>query len=203
MSDTKKLLRLGSDAPKCAKCGNDDRRVLCRIPQGRRSLILCANCRAERKELSAAAAARKLRQFAADGYPQPACVVCGLAVLRMLERDHLAGAANSDRMQPLCANHHALKSYMAEHGAAAVLRLRDANRSALLLQAAFEFGLGAMLAMFAAWDGVNGETARCIFLGTASVLLLAWAAWNVSADAHFEQLLGPGYDRAIPAPVPR
>jgi len=203
MSDTKKLLRLGSDAPKCAKCGNDDRRVLCRIPQGRRSLILCRNCRARRRPITTAAAVRKTRQFAAAGYDRAACVVCGESALGLLELDHLLGAANSSRVQPLCANHHAVKSYMAEHGAAAALRLRDPERSALLLQAAFEFGLGAMLAMFAAWDGVNGETARCIFLGTASMLLLAWAAWNVSADAHFEQLLGPGYDSAILATVPR
>lgn len=203
MSDTKKLLRLGSDMPKCSKCGNDDRRVLCYIPQGRRSQILCRNCRARRRPMTVAAAARKARQFAAAGYDRPACVVCNESALALLELDHLCGAANSSRVQPLCANHHAIKSYTAEHGAAAVLRLRDPDRSALLLQAAFEFGLGAMLAMFAAWDGVNGETARCIFLGSASVLLLAWAAWNVSADAHFEQLLGPGYDRAIPAPVPR
>ncbi|MGA8575270.1 MAG: hypothetical protein WB609_06195 [Candidatus Cybelea sp.] len=84
----------------------------------------------------------------------------------------------------------------------AALRLRDPERSALLLQAAFEFGLGAMLGMFAAWDGVQGETARCIFLGTASLLLFAWAAWNISADSYFEGVLGAGYDRAIPAPVP-
>ncbi len=30
MSDTKKLLRFGTDDPRCAKCGNDDRRALCR-----------------------------------------------------------------------------------------------------------------------------------------------------------------------------
>lgn len=204
MSDTKKLLRLGSDQPRCASCHAADARQLCRVrAAGSSSLILCRNCRAQRKPLSAAAAARKARQIAAAGYTQAACVVCGEPALQLLEVDHLAGAANSTRTQPLCANHHAIKSYLSEHGAAAALRLRDPQRSALLLQAAFEFGLGAILGMFAAWDGAQGETARSIFLGVGSVLLFAWAAWNIAADAHFEQLLGPGYDRAIAAEVPR
>ncbi len=71
------------------------------------------------------------------------------------------------------------------------------------LQAAFELGFGAILGMCAVWDGAHGETARCIFLGVGSVLLLAWAAWNIAADSYFEGVLGPGYDRAIPATVPR
>jgi hypothetical protein len=204
MSDTKKLLRFGSDTPKCTKCKTDDFRQLCRVRSARGgSIMLCRNCRAKRKPLSGSAAARKARQFAAAGYARPACVVCGEPALQLLELDHLEGAANSGRTQPLCANHHAIKSYMAEHGPAAALRLRDPERSALLLQSAFEFGLGTMLAMFAAWDGVHGETARCIFLGVCSGLLFAWAAWNVSADSYFEGVLGPGYDRAIPALVPR
>ena len=85
----------------------------------------------------------------------------------------------------------------------AALRLRDPARSALALQAAFELGLGAVLGMFAVWDGMHEETARCIFLGVASAVLFAWAGWNLAADAHFQHLLGPGYDRAIGAEVPR
>jgi hypothetical protein len=203
MSDTKKLLRFGTDDPRCAKCGSADRRLLCRVQQGRRSVTLCRNCRAKRKPLSPSAAASKARQFAAAGYAHAACVVCGEPALQLLELDHLANEANSAVVEPLCANHHAIKSYMAESGPMAALRLRDPQRSALLLQAAFEFGLGTMLAMFAAWDGVNGETARCIFLGVCSGLLFAWAAWNVSADEYFENTLGPGYDRGIAAVVPR
>lgn len=204
MSDTKKLLRLGSDAPCCAKCLVADIRQLCRMQDSKHgSLILCRNCRAERKQLSPSAAAQRIRRCAAAGYEHAACVVCAEPALKLLELDHLAGAANSDRLQPLCANHHAVKSYMAETGPMAALRLRDPQRSALLLQAAFEMGLGAMLAMFAAWDGVHGEAARAIFLGVCSGLLFAWAAWNVSADSYFEGALGPGYDRAIAAAVPR
>ena len=203
MTDSKKLLRLGSDHPRCARCKTDDVRLLCRVRGApAKGAVLCRNCHARGKPLSPAAAARKARAFAAAGYTRPECVICAEAALQLLERDHLAGAANSERTQPLCANHHAIKSYMAEHGDMAPLRLRDPQRSALLLQAAFELGLGAMLALFAAWDGVHGETARCIFLGTSSVLLLAWAAWNISADGHFKSVLGPDYDRAIPALVP-
>lgn len=204
MSDTKKLLRLGTDAPQCARCKSADIRHLCRVQDPHRgTLILCRNCRARRKLLSGSAAARAAQRFNAAGYAVPACVVCDELSLQLLELDHLLGAANSGVMEPLCANHHAIKSFMAEHGPVAALRLRDPDRSALLLQAAFEFGLGAILAMWAAWDGVQGATARCIFLGVGSGLLLGWAAWNISADAYFEGVLGRGYDLAIPAPVLR
>jgi hypothetical protein len=67
----------------------------------------------------------------------------------------------------------------------AALRLRDLDRRALVLQAAFEFGLAAILAMFAVWEGANEETARCIFFGVASAGLFAWATWNVAADEYF------------------
>ena len=54
---------------------------------------------------------------------------------------------------------------MFEHGPLAALRLRDPQRRALMLQAAFEFGLAAILAMFAIWEGADEETARCVFFG--------------------------------------
>jgi hypothetical protein len=202
-SDTKKLLRFGTDDPRCAKCGTNDYRLLCNVPRGKRTIILCRNCKALRKPRSAKAESRKAKRLADAGYFEPTCVVCYEPTLQVLEIDHLSGIANSDVTEPLCANHHAIKSYMAETGPMAVLRLRDPERSALLLQAAFEFGIGSILGMFAIWDGAHGETARCIFLGVSSGILIAWALWNVSADSHFETILGPGYDRAIPASVPR
>ncbi len=191
-NDTKKLLRLGTDRPRCASCRTDDFRQLCSVHDARgRRRILCRNCRAKHKRLSAAAAARKRRQFAADGYEQPACVVCGEPALQLLERDHLTGAANSGSTEPLCANHHAIKSYMAEHGLMAALRLRDPERSALLLQAAFEFGLGAMLGMFAVGTA-RTERRHAASSWVASVLLFAWAAWNVSADCVLRGCTGTG-----------
>ena len=202
MSDTKKLLRLGSDRPRCADCGTDDYRTHCRIRRGKRGLlIICRSCLAKRKRLSPRAAAQKAARFAADGYEQAACVVCGSTALQMLERDHIAGDANSQFVEPLCARHHAIKSYQAEHGPMAALRLRDPQRSALLLQAAFEFGLAAILGMMAAVEGDNAS--RAVFFGAVAVALGAWALWNISADEYFSGVLGPGYDRAILATVPR
>jgi hypothetical protein len=203
MNDTKKLLRFGTDDPRCAKCGLADRRSLCRVQQGRRSVILCRNCRALRKPLSPKAAAQKAKRFEDEGYYRPACVVCEHPVLQVLELDHLANEANSAVVEPLCTNHHAVKSYVAESGPMAALRLRDPQRSALVLQAAFEFGLGAVLGMWAVWDGMHEETARSVFLGVAAGMLIAWALWNLSADEYFENTFGPGYDRAIAAAVPR
>lgn len=198
---TKKLLRFGTAEPRCSKCGNSDDRFLCCMKAT--AAILCRNCRAKSKPLSAKAAAQRARRLKEAGYYKPECVICLDSALQILELDHLAGAANSTAVEPLCANHHAIKSFMAESWPMAALRLRDPNRSALLLQAAFELGLGAVLSMFAAWDGMHEETARSVFLGIAAAVLIAWAIWNISADAHFETVLGPGYDRAIAAEVPR
>jgi hypothetical protein len=202
MSDTKKLLRMGSDAPRCATCGNDDRRLLCRIPQGRRSLILCRNCRAQRKPHRPKAVAQKAKRFRDQGYYRPACVICEHPVLQVLELDHVANAANSDLVAPLCANHHAIKSYQAEGGPMAALRTRDPRRSALAFEAAFDFGLAAIFGTMAAVDG-NEHIARAVFFGLVAAALVAWGVWNLSADDYFARVLGPGYDRAIPAPVPR
>lgn len=204
MNDTKKLLRFGTDSPKCEICGTDDFRVLCRRRgTGKSPRAVCRKCLARRKAVSARAATQKARRFQAAGYASPACVVCGEPTLKLLELDHLAGAANADIIEPLCANCHAIKSHAAETGAMAALRLRDPNRSALQLQAAFEFGLAAVLGMFAVWDGARAETARSVFFGVAAGALVAWALWNLAADSHFACMWGPGYDRAVPAAVPR
>jgi hypothetical protein len=198
---TKKLLRFGTDCPKCAKCGRSDDRYLGRMKAT--GWMICRNCRAKRKPLSTKAAAQKASRFSDAGYSKAACVICEDASLQVLELDHIAGEANSSFVEPLCANHHAIKSHMAESGPMAALRLRDPDRSALALQAAFELGLSAILGMFAVWDGMREETARSVFLGVAAAVLVAWAIWNLAADAHFEKVLGAGYDRAIAAEVPQ
>jgi hypothetical protein len=201
----KKLLRFGTDSPQCAKCKTTDERVLCRIagPGKASHTILCHNCKGRRGKLSPKASTQKARRFADAGYPDPACVICGEPTLQILERDHVAHAANSEFIAPLCGNHHAIKSHMAETAPMAALRLRDPERRALVLQAAFEFGLAAILAMFAVWEGANEETARCIFFGVASAGLFAWATWNVAADEYLAVAYGLDYDRGVPLPAPR
>lgn len=203
--DTKKLLRFGTDHPRCERCKTDDVRVLCRVPSpGKASpLILCHNCKDKRGKTSRKASERKARLIADAGYFEPVCVICDEPNLQILERDHVAHAANSDFVAPLCGNHHAVKSHLFETGPMAALRLRDPQRRALVLQAAFEFGLAAILAMIAIWDGADEETARCVVFGLASVGLFAWATWNLAADEHFAALYGADYDRAVPLPVPR
>ncbi|MEO8909524.1 MAG: hypothetical protein ABI408_04780 [Gemmatimonadaceae bacterium] len=202
---TKKLLRFGTDRPRCGSCKTTDVRVLCRIasPGKASQAILCHNCRDRRRKLSGKASAQKASRFADAGYFCPACVICDDPALQVLERDHVAHAANSDFVAPLCGNHHAIKSHIAESGAMADLRLRDPERRALVLQAAFEFGLTAILAMFAVWEGADEQTARCVFFGLASAGLFAWATWNLAADSHFAVTYGHDYDRGVPLPVPR
>lgn len=203
--DTKKLLRFGTDDPRCERCKTDDVRVLCLVARpGKAShAILCHYCRDKRGKLSPKASAAKARRFAEAGYFKPACVVCNEPALQLLELDHLDGEANSNRTEPLCGNHHAIKSYWAEHGPMAALRLRDPQRRALVVQAAFEFGLAAILALFAMWEGANEEAARAIFFGVASAGLFAWATWNLAADEYFAGAYGVDYDSAVPLPVPR
>jgi hypothetical protein len=202
-SQTKKLLRFGTDRPECADCQTNDTRLLCRVKDSaqRTDLVLCRNCNAKRKPLSAKTATQKANRFKDAGYFKPACVICEEPNLQILELDHTAGKANSTIAEPLCANHHATKSFMAESGPMAVLRLRDPNRSALLLQAAFELGLAAILGGMAVIDGAQ-ETARSVWWGLLAIALVGWALWNIAADSHFEKILGPGYDRAIPAEIP-
>lgn len=202
-NDTKKLLRFRTDRPQCQKCGLTDWRQLCNvaIKQNGGKTILCRNCLAKQKTPSEKALLRKAKRFRDAGYFEPACVVC-LEPLQILEYDHLDGRANSDLAEPLCPNHHAIKSYMAESGPMATLRVGDPARTALAFEAAFDFGLASMLGIMAAADS-GDHTARAVFFGFVAAALFAWGCWNLSADRYFIDLLGPSYDRAIPATVPR
>jgi hypothetical protein len=201
MSDTKKLLRFGSAEPRCDRCGTTDITMLCRVPAPRKASqsILCRNCKGRATNVTPKATGQKARRFEVAGYFEPTCVVCNDDTLQILELDHVANAANSNLLAPLCANHHAVKSHGAETGLMAALRLRDPARRALVLQAAFELGGAAILTMMAAWDGTHGQAARAIFLAAFAVGLAAWAAWNLNADARLAATHGDDYDRTLPA----
>jgi predicted metal-binding protein len=202
-SPTKKLLRFGTDAPQCGGCPSTDTRTLCRVKQlGKADLILCSSCSAKRKPPSAKATARKLKRFEDAGYYEVLCVICSDSNVQVLELDHMANKINSGLSEPLCANHHAIKSHMAESGPMALLRLRDPDRTALALEAVFNFGLAAILGMMAASDGTENAS-RAGFFAIVALALVAWGVWNLAADAHFKNVLGPTYDRAIPAVIPR
>jgi hypothetical protein len=202
-SPTKKLLRFGTDAPQCADCPSTDTRTLCRIVRpGKGDLILCRSCNAERKSPSAKATARKVKRFEDAGYYKAVCVICSDSNVQVLELDHMANETNSGLVEPLCANHHAIKSHVAESGPMEVLRLRDPDRTALALEAAFDFGLATILGMMAVSDG-NENASRAVFFAAVALALVAWGLWNLAADDHFKNVLGPGYDRAIPAQIPR
>jgi hypothetical protein len=202
-SPTKKLLLFGTDAPGCASCPATDTRTLCRVKRpGSPDLILCHTCNAKRKSPSPKATARKVKRFEDAGYYQAVCVICSDPNVQVLELDHMANEANSALSEPLCANHHAIKSHMAESGPMAALRLRDPDRTALALEATFDFGLAAILGMMAVSDGTE-NVSRAVFFAAVALALIAWAIWNLAADAHFKNVLGPTYDRAIPAEIPR
>jgi hypothetical protein len=202
-SPTKKLLRFGTDAPQCVDCHSPDTRILCRVKRpGKADLILCRSCNARRKSPSAKATARKAKRFEDAGYYKVVCVICSDPNVQVLELDHMANETNSGLVEPLCANHHAIKSHVAESGPMVVLRLRDPDRTALALEAAFDFGLATILGMMAASDGTENAS-RAGFFAIVALALVAWGFWNLAADAHFKNVLGPAYDRAIPAEIPR
>ncbi len=199
---TNKLLRLKTEQPFCIYCGMTDCRCLLRPDE--RSMLRCRNCDAKRRRWTTEALDQRLAAFQAAGYRTPACVACNESDLRTLECDHLAGEANSSFIEPLCLNCHAIKSDEAEDAPWASLRLRDPERSALVLQAAFEFGLAVVLGLYVAASSDDpSEAARTAFFGLAAAALIAWALWNLAANEHFTSILGPGYDKAINAEVPR
>jgi hypothetical protein len=203
----KKLLMFGVSCPICIDCSMGDIRCLCRrigSPKNDQSSSpICCNCRCKRKNPSSIALNRKLKRYRDAGYPQPTCTICNESDLRTLELDHLAGEANSGLVGPLCANCHAMKSDD-EQDRPIDLRRRDPDRSALVLQAAFDFGLAIILGAYAvaAWGEDDGQPTRAVFWGLIAAALVAWAIWDLAADEHFTNILGPGYDHAIAAPVP-
>jgi hypothetical protein len=194
----RKELRFDVDDPMCVVCSEMDIGMLCK-PNDHRRAVLCRNCNDRKKTMTAKSAKAKARLFEEAGYSKPSCVVCGEASMQLLERDHVENDANSQLQVPLCLNHHAIKSQSAEVEPTATLRLRDPNRRALELQAAFEFGAAAILGMIAVWDGANEQTARAIFFGVISAGLLLWALWNVQADAHLVSTYGVEYGSTLPA----
>jgi hypothetical protein len=196
----KKLVKLGTDSPVCLYCEVTDCRCLLALGGiGDETTVCCHNCRAKRKIISGKALERKRKRFAEAGYPQPACVVCNESDLRALEGDHLSGDANSVSIEPLCLNHHAIKSDDAEDHFPQ-LRLRDPNRPALLKQAAFEIGLALVLLLMASLR--DEADALSVFFGMTAISLFGWAAWNVAADRYFAEALGIGYDKNITIKVP-
>jgi hypothetical protein len=202
-SPTRKLLRFGTDSPRCSTCPCTDARILCRVKRpGNAAVILCRSCNAKRKSPSAKVTARKVKRFEDAGYYKAVCVVCSDPNVQVLELDHMANETNSSFVEPLCANHHAIKSHVAESGPMAVVRLRDPNRTALALEAAFDFGLATILGMMAVSDG-SENASRAVFFAAIALALVAWGLWNIAADEHFKNVLGPAYDRAIPAEIPR
>jgi hypothetical protein len=194
----RKEQRFDVDDPRCATCGTSEIGMLCQ-PRKSDEPIVCRNCKGRSKPLIDKSRKQKVRRFEEAGYCKPACVVCYEPDIKILELDHVENAANSNVLVPLCSNHHAIKSQSAEVGPMAALRLRDTDRRALELQAAFEFGAAAILGMIAVWDGANDQVPRAVFLGVLSAGLLLWALWNVQADAHLASKYGSDYGSILPA----
>jgi hypothetical protein len=194
-------LRLGSPHPHCAVCGMDNLQALCRTRKtaARPSRVLCANDRLRQRHLSDRAIEARLRTFALAGYHDPTCFICGENDLRTLELQHVVGRANSGLVVPYCGNCHAIASDYQEDLPLNLLA-HGVERSPLLLQAAFDFGLA--IAVGALSIHATGAT-ETTFWALAAVALVAWAVWNIAADQHFSTALGPGYGDAVPAPVPR
>lgn len=197
----KKYVKLGTGSPICSYCCMSDCRCLF-IPKARRNgrgTISCRNCYAKSKPMSSKALDRRRKRFEDAGYVEPACIACQEGDLRALELDHVAGSANSALVEPLCLNHHAIKSDSAEDHFPE-LRLRDVGRSALAKQAAFEIGLALVLVLIVTLRDEADSLA--VFFGMVSVTLLGWASWNIKADDYFHNQFGFDYDRAINAEVP-
>jgi hypothetical protein len=193
----RKEQRFGVDDPQCMRCGNAEIGMLCQ-PRRAYQSILCRNCKGRAKPVTDKSRQQKMRRFEMAGYSKPTCVVCGESEVQILELDHVENATNSEFLVPLCSNHHAVKSQSAEVGPMAALRLRDSNRRALELQAAFEFGAAAIIGMIAVWDGANEQVPRAVFLGVLSASLILWALWNVRADAHLVSRYGMDYGTMLP-----
>jgi hypothetical protein len=123
------------------------------------------------------------QKFARFGYPHPRCAICGEDRVVMLERHHLAGAANSAFSVPLCANHHHLLSD-AQEDLLPDLRRRDEARSPLLKAAAMADGAAAFFEPFAAQQR-------------------QWATYFTELDRHLTTKFGPDWWRQNPKEVPK
>lgn len=201
-----KRLQLGVPNPECIDCHRGDIRYLHRVkPKNRIGLpagsIICRNCRKRRGEWSEASLKRKRSAFEALGYPDPKCSACGEVDLRTLELHHIASKANSALEVPLCVNCHAVQSDMQED-APIDFRLPDAKGRPLVMQAAFEFGLGCMFMAVAAMKSLENKSFG-VALGLIAFLLFAWCIWNIAADKHFVEKYGADYCEGVPAQVPR
>jgi hypothetical protein len=197
----KRLLRLGDSSPRCGDCGFDDFRALSSFSKrgSDRARMICANDRLKQGGLSPNASANKLRRFAAAGYDDPSCLLCGESHLKALELHHVAASANSALPVPLCGNCHAVASDQQED-LPVDLRLRDSERRPLLLQAAFNFGL-AILTGIISVDA--GDATKTAFWAMVTVALIAWAVWDIAADTDFAARFGPDYSAGVSAPVPQ
>jgi hypothetical protein len=195
----KKRQRLGFPDPHCAVCEMNDIRSLARIAGSadREGIVLCSNDRKKARPMREPTRQKRLRLFARAGYVDPSCLLCGERDLRTLELHHLCGEANSSFVVPLCRNCHDVVSDGQE--AFGFLRLRDINRRPLVLQAAFDVGLGLIAGSMAV---CAPDTTRQVCWGLAAAVLVAWAVWNLAADNHFADLYGADYSSGVPAPVP-
>lgn len=202
----RKRLRLGIPNAECIDCHRFDIRYLHLVgPKTRIDVptgsIICGNCRKKRSKWRPASLKRKVSTFEKAGYPDPQCVTCGEPELRTLELHHLEAAVNSDLLVPLCVNCHAIQSDMQED-APIDFRLPDPNRRPLVLQAAFEFGLGSILIAIAAIESTD-KPSYSIALGLIAIVLIGWAIWNISADKYFSQKWGLDYAAGVPIKVPQ
>jgi hypothetical protein len=122
-------------------------------------------------------------KFARLGFPNPSCAVCGEMRIQLLELHHIAGAANSDQVVPLCVKCHRLVSD-AQEDFGLDLRRRDESRSPLLKAAALNDGAAALFVPYAAH-------------------LQQWSAFFAALDQHLTDRFGPGWWRQFPKGPPR
>jgi len=193
--------RSGIASPWCsnAHCRETDIRYL--QWSTRYNSILCANCLKKRRGLSEDARQRKRKRFEESGYSDPACAACGESDIRTLEMHHINAEANSDLCGPLCANCHTIHSDM-QNDFPRDLRLRDPDRRALVLQAAFEFGVSILLSVIASREQTSGNGSLGLLLFAIVGVLITWALWNIAADEYLSRMYGPEYDQGVLARLP-
>ena len=162
----RKRLLFGVANPECIDCHGSDIRYLQRVgPKSRLDVpvgsIICSNYRKRLGKWQKTSLKRKHSTFEKAGYVDPQCVTCREPDLRTLELHHLEAAVNSDLLVSLCVNCHAIQSDMQED-APIDFRLPDPNRRPLVLQAAFEFGLGSIFIAMAAIESTDNVIFDCL-----------------------------------------